>query len=76
MGMAAEHKDGSEVARLAHQLKGLALVMTALKLSESATTAEKLCNQSDELGELLTVMSNDFYRVRQYLASHPQFSTL
>ncbi len=76
IGMAAEHKDGSEVARLAHQLKGLALVMTAVKLSENATSAEKLCNQTKELGEVLTKLEDDFYRVREYLATHPQFSTL
>lgn len=76
IGMAAERKDGSEVARIAHQLKGLALVMTAVKLSESATTAEKLCNQTKELGEVLTKLEEDFYRVREYLATHPQFSTL
>ncbi len=70
------YKDGSEVARLAHQLKGLALVMTAVKLSENATSAEKLCNQTKELGEVLTKLEDDFYRVREYLATHPQFSTL
>ena len=62
-------RDYSEMARLAHQLKGLAVVMTAIELSEQALLLEQACRRaSPDVSAILTSLKQTCRKVSECIA--------
>ncbi|HND65297.1 MAG TPA: PAS domain S-box protein [Candidatus Obscuribacter sp.] len=70
ISIAYENGRVDELIRLAHQLKGLAVVMTAVPLSDTALELERAARRSSgDVENLLIRLSSDFSSVRDYLYS-------
>ncbi|MDX1985337.1 MAG: PAS domain S-box protein [Candidatus Obscuribacter sp.] len=70
ISIAYENGRVDELIRLTHQLKGLAVVMTAVPLSDTALELERAARRSSgDVENLLIRLSSDFSSVRDYLSS-------
>lgn len=70
ISIAYENGRIDELIRLSHQLKGLAVVMTAVPLSCTALELERAAHRSSgDVENLLIRLSSDFSSVRDYLYS-------
>lgn len=68
LGEAIARVNSEEISRQAHQLKGLAVVMTAFDLSQAALALERSAGKhSEEILPLFRCLQEEFVRVKDYL---------
>lgn len=68
LGDAITRVNSEEISRQAHQLKGLAVVMTAFDLSQAALALERSASKrSEEILPLFCCLQEEFARVKDYL---------
>lgn len=68
LGDAITRVNSEEISRQAHQLKGLAVVMTAFDLSQAALALERSASKrSEEILPLFSCLQEEFARVKDYL---------
>lgn len=65
---AFDNNDGAELSRLSHQLKGLAVVMTAFDFSQTALYIERHPGKSQEdISQHLDILRKDFSLLSEYI---------
>lgn len=65
---AYDNNDGAELTRLCHQLKGLAVVMTAFDFSQTALYIERHLGKSQEdISQHLEILRKDFSLLSEYI---------